>query len=126
QGETSVYVAILDAAGEMALAINAMPAMDSLVPGHLAAYEWRLTAARLLIADCNLPQQCLAWLARFADKLIIDTVSVAKVEKIRALQGGGVFAITCNRRQAEQACGVKITAVSDAFDAAAALGDQGF
>src|SRR5205085_1549816 len=126
RGQMSSYVAILDARGELAVAVNAMPAMDLLTPEVLALHEKRLAAARLILADCNLPQQSLAWLARFAAKLVIEPVSATKAEKTRALHGGGIFAIACNRQQAEHLCKVKIGTIGDAFGAATKLHEQGF
>src|SRR5437868_2279819 len=49
QEKTSGYVAILDAKGEMIVAVNAMPAMDLLMPESLAAHEKRLDSAKLIL-----------------------------------------------------------------------------
>jgi pseudouridine kinase len=125
-GPASSYVAILDARGEMAVAVNAMPAMDMLTPEVLAAHEQRLASADIILADCNLPQQSLGWLARFAGRLVIEPVSVVKAEKLRTLRSRNIFAITCNRLQAEHLSTLKISETGDALKAAAELHRQGF
>jgi pseudouridine kinase len=126
QGETSSYVAILNAKGEMALAVNAMAAMDSLTPERLAMHERRLDRAKLIVADCNLPEESLLWLTRFAARLMIEPVSVAKAEKLRALHGWNIFALACNRRQAEHLAGLKMKDIGEAFEAIAVLHARGF
>jgi pseudouridine kinase len=123
---TGSYVAVLDSEGEMTVAVNAMTAIDALSPAILAEHEQRLASARLILADCNLPRESLISLTRFADRLIIEPVSVAKSEKARKLAGRGIFAITLNQRQAEHLCGLRITGRSEAMRAAAALHRQGF
>ena len=123
---TGSYVAILDAQGELAFAVNAMSAMEKLTPAVLVDHEERLEAARLILADCNLPVVSLVWLTRFRTKLVVELVSVAKAERAHELRGLGVFALTLNRRQAEQLCGSRIGSIADAINAAAALNEQGF
>ncbi len=126
EGPASSYVAILDAGGEMAVAVNAMPAMELLTPEYLALYEDRLAAARLIVADCNLPEASLVWLTRFSEKLIVEPVSVAKAEKLGAIAGREIFAVTCNRRQAEHLTRLKIADIGDGLSAAVALHERGF
>lgn len=123
---TGSYVAILDHQGEMTVAVNAMSAMDRITPEAIAVHERRLKSAQLILADCNLPRESLAWLGRFAGKLIVEPVSVAKSDKVSALAGQTVFAITLNRSQAEHICGSGIDGVGDALSAAAHLHDRGF
>ena len=102
---TGTYLAVLDQAGEMLGAVSDMRGMARLQPDQLAALSHHLRAADMLVADCNIPLACLAWLAEFADanglRLVIDPVSVAKAEKLmQAVQYAPVFAITPNAPQA--------------------------
>jgi sugar/nucleoside kinase (ribokinase family) len=126
RGEASSYVAILDGKGEMAMAVNAMAAMDALTPETLAIHNNRLAAARFIFADCNLPRESLSWLIRFAAKLIIDPVSIAKAAKVHALSGHGIFALTCNRGQAAYLAGLVVNGIDDAIEASRVLHAQGF
>jgi len=95
-------------------------------PEYLARHERRLKHARLILADCNLRQESLVWLARFAGKLVVEPVSVAKSGKLRALRRLGICAVALNRLQAENLCGLKVSDVKSAFAAAADLHRQGF
>jgi pseudouridine kinase len=117
---TGSYIAVLDTKGELAMGVNDMSVIDEVTPGVLSAHEHRLQSARLILADCNLPEESLHWLAQFAGKLIVEPVSVAKSEKVRVLAGVETFGLTLNRRQAEHLSGV------EAFDAIAVLHERGF
>jgi pseudouridine kinase len=102
---TGAYVAVLDPAGEMQVAVNAMPTMERLVPDDLERHEEKLRAAKLVFADCNLPAASLSWLCRIERKLILDAVSAEKADKLRLLFGSSIFALTLNRLQAEHLSG---------------------
>ena len=101
---TGSYLAVLDDTGELVSAINDMRAMEALTPPHLEACADRLARADLLVADCNLSEDCLAWLCRFATqrdlRLVIEPVSVPKARKLLSVQrDASVFAITPNALQ---------------------------
>ncbi|CAN5457196.1 PfkB family carbohydrate kinase [soil metagenome] len=124
-GASGSYIAILDSHGEMQLAVNAMESMAELLPAYLAKHEKKLKKAKFLVADCNLPEESLAWLARFADKLIVEPVSIAKAVRLRALDGTGLFAVTPNRKQAEALTAITIATPEDARRAAMRLHARG-
>lgn len=101
---TGTYLAVLDETGEMVSAVSDMRAMDGLDPAHLAARSGQLARADMLVADCNLPAGCIAWLAAFAGRhglrLLIEPVSVAKARKLLGFtREAPVFAITPNVQQ---------------------------
>ncbi len=123
---TGSYVAILDPNGEMTVAMNAMAAINGLTPDRIALRENSLRDARLLFADANLPAETLGWLARFGEKLVVDPVSVAKAGKLRALRGERIYAITLNRLQIEELCGLKIGNRDEAVAAVRNLHRHGF
>jgi pseudouridine kinase len=102
---TGAYVALLRDTGEMEFAVNAMPAMERLVPKFLEKHEERLRAAKFVFADCNLPAASLSWLYRFERKLILDAVSAEKADKLRLLFGRSIFALTLNQGQAQRLSG---------------------
>ena len=110
----------------MTVAVNAMAAIDRLTPDRIAVHESSLRDAKLLFADCNLPQETLGWLARFGEKLVVDPVSVAKAGKLRALRGRRICAITLNRLQMEELCGSKIGNRDEAIAAVEDLHRHGF
>lgn len=107
---TGVYLAVLDAAGEMVTAVNDMRAADTMTAAHLTPHEDEFSAADLLVADCNMPVECLAWLCDFAGRqrkrLVIEPVSVAKAKKLLMFDRRfPVYAVTPNRQQLEALTG---------------------
>lgn len=120
---TGTYVATLDDAGEMTVAINAMAGVAQLTEAVLKHRHDRLANAKLIVADCNIPEESLRFLARYRAKLVIEPVSVAKCVKLKRL--GEVLAATPNRLQAEALTGQAITNIDDALMAAKALHAMG-
>lgn len=107
---TGTYLAVLDGDGEMVTAVNDMRVIDGLSPGFLAQHEGRLAAADLLVTDCNLPVDSLAWLAslstRARRRLLIDPISAPKSQKLLDLRlEAPVFALVANRLQIESLTG---------------------
>jgi pseudouridine kinase len=101
---TGTYLAVLDEKGEMVSAVSDMRAIEILTPAHLEAATAHLVAADMLVADCNIPVSCLAWLsgftARHGKRLLIEPVSVAKAAKLLQFERPEpVFAVTPNARQ---------------------------
>jgi pseudouridine kinase len=101
---TGTYLAVLDDTGEMISAVSDMRAMDALSPELLETRTDSLRQADMLVADCNLPAPCLAWLADFSARqrvrLLIEPVSVAKSRKILSFtREAPLFAITPNAQQ---------------------------
>ena len=82
---TSTYLSVLDDGGDMLVGINDMGIMDQLGAELLQAQQAMFRQSSLLILDCNLPGDALAWLAgSLADKpIFVDTVSAAKAPRIR-------------------------------------------
>lgn len=101
KGRTGTYVAILDESGEMITAVNDMSVLDELGPEAIAAREEIIGKAKLVIADCNLPEESLDLLASLAaHKLIVEPVSVPKSAKLARLQmRHEIFVATPNRDQ---------------------------
>lgn len=85
----SRYLAILDDAGDLALAVNDMRATESLTPEALDVHVPLLSGAAAIVLDANLAAETLASLAeRFADvPLVLDCVSVPKVSRARSILG---------------------------------------
>lgn len=107
---TGTYLAVLDADGELVAAVNDMRAAEALDAGTLHGLSHRLAGAAMLVADCNIPVDSLAWLCGFAHDtgvpLVIEPVSVPKAAKLLALGARPpVFAITPNLQQLEALTG---------------------
>lgn len=97
----SRYLAILDDAGDLALAINDMRATESLTPQALDAHAPLLSGAAAIVLDANLAAATLVSLSeRFADvPLLLDCVSVPKVSRARSILGA-LWAVKANMAEA--------------------------
>lgn len=96
----SVYIAILDEAGEMALALSDMRPLDRLTPEVLEQRREFIDGAQLVVADANLPSESLAWLASQArPPILFDPVSTSKAARASAF-AGQLSAIKCNVAEA--------------------------
>jgi pseudouridine kinase len=98
---TGAYVALLDEAGELISAVNDMRILESLKPDHLERHSANLAAAKYIVVDCNVSTEVLEWLAlHYGGKLIVEPVSVAKSQKLKAaLEKHEIFLATPNRDQ---------------------------
>ena len=108
---TGIYLAIIDDRGELVSAVNDMRAVAAMTAQHLMRHEARLAAADMIIADCNISSDCLAWLLDLARrrrvKLLIEPISVPKSCKLLELPStAGAFAITPNLSQLHAITGI--------------------
>lgn len=106
---TSCYLSVHDERGEMQCAINDMAIIEQLTPSRLHPLQGFLKQAQLWLLDTNLAPHTLAWLFdRQQNKAIfVDTVSVAKVEKIRPWLAQ-IHTLKPNKSEAQQLCGFAI------------------
>jgi len=121
---TGSYTAVLDADGEMLLAVADMSATDDLRPEHLRSARELILHAALLVLDGNLPAattEHLLDLAQAADvRVVLDPVSVPKAARLLPLLRADrpIFAMTPNRDELRALTGLD-TAADDAGSAAA-------
>lgn len=108
---TGSYTAVLDAAGELIIAIADMGATDRLTPDHLRAWTHLLTGASHLILDGNLPAETLKYALQVAAgagvPVSLEPVSVPKAARIGALLSPArpVFCLTPNGAELEVLAG---------------------
>jgi pseudouridine kinase len=104
---TGSYIVMLDSDGEMLTAVNDMRAVEHITPQLIEANVAMISAARYVVADCNLPIETLQAVAALAaDRLVIEPVSVPKSRKLKTLlQTSPVFLATPNMDQLEELCG---------------------
>ena len=81
---TSTYLSVLDESGDMHVAIADMTVIDHLNAERLQSMQPMLQQSALIIIDCNLPEDALAWLTdTFADKPVFaDAVSTSKAPRL--------------------------------------------
>ena len=82
---TSTYLSVLDDTGEILAGINDMSIIDHLSAALLRPQQAMLEQSSLIILDCNLPDDALAWLTgNFTDvPIFADTVSTTKALRIK-------------------------------------------
>ncbi|MBN2839828.1 MAG: carbohydrate kinase family protein [Coriobacteriia bacterium] len=100
----SRYLAVLDAGGDLAAAVNDMRALAELVPERLdpTAFD----GARAVVIDTNLPAATIIRVAELAGgaPLVLDPVSVVKAEVARPILGR-LAALKANLMEAEALSG---------------------
>lgn len=122
---TSTYLYITDPEGEMALAVSDMEVCKRITPEYLSANLALLQNAQVVVADANIPEESLKFLAEnLFVPLFVDTVSTAKAEKVRSILPK-IHTLKPNRIEAELLSGVKIETEADAEKAAAVLLEKG-
>lgn len=123
---TSSYLAVLDESGDLRVAINDMSIIEQLMPARLEPHRAMLAQSSLLIVDCNLPAETLAWLANtFPGKPIFaDTVSHAKAARLKA-QLHAIHTLKASAMEVEALVGQKLSTQVELRTAARRLHDEG-
>ena len=124
-GTTSTYLYLTDEQGEMALAVSDMEICKKITPAYLANNQALLQNAQVIVADANIPQESLVYLAENCTApLFCDPVSTAKAEKLRPILNR-IHTLKPNRLEAELLSGVKIETKEDVIRAADKLLEAG-
>ena len=122
---TSTYLYITDPDGEMALAVSDMEVCKKITPEYLAANLPLLQNAQVVVADANIPEESLEFLAKnLFVPLFVDPVSTIKAEKIKGILPY-IHTLKPNRLEAEFLTGISIKCKEDAEKAAAAFIEKG-
>ncbi len=114
---TGSYVALLDHDGELISALSDMRCVEEITADVVQAHADAITAAKLVVADCNLPQPTLNMLATLVgDRLVIEPVSVPKSRKlIEVLKIAPVFLASPNFDQIDQLANTRDIEAAFAF-----------
>ena len=124
-GTTSTYLYLTDEKGEMALAVSDMEICKKITPAYLAAQLPLLQNAQVVVADTNLPEESLQYLAdNCTAPLFVDPVSTVKAKKLLPILGK-VHTLKPNRLEAELLSGVAIRTRADLDMAADVLMSKG-
>ena len=125
QGRTSTYLCLNDEQGEIVGAVSDMEIYDAITPAWLETKLDVLNHAQMVIADCNLSEAALAFLAeRVTVPLAADPVSVKKAVHLRGALHNLVF-FKPNRPEASLLSGVEIRTHDDLPLASKALRECG-
>ena len=102
---TGTYTAVLDADGELVVAVADMAATDALTPDDVRRAVTAISSAALLVLDGNLAPGTVASAVDLAAgrgvPLVLEPVSVPKAKRLRPVLAGGYpwFAVTPNRAE---------------------------
>ena len=122
---TSIYLYIAGPDGDMAVALSDMAICERIDTDYLSANASVLHNAQVVVADTNIPQESLIYLAENCQvPLFCDPVSTTKAEKLRPILHK-IHTLKPNRLEAELLSGVKIEKPEDVEKAAQALLDMG-
>ena len=79
------YISIYDQDGDMVTAINQMLLVNSVTPEVVRNVSDKVASSDYIVCDCNLTSETLNYIISHMPnaKLVIDGVSIAKVEKIK-------------------------------------------
>ncbi|MHB1340977.1 MAG: PfkB family carbohydrate kinase [Coriobacteriia bacterium] len=119
----SRYLAIMDAAGDLALAVNDMRALEAVTPAAVGLHADALDDAAVIVLDTNLPQVTLEYVAArwSGTPLMLDAVSVAKASRIAGVMNS-LHTLKCNALEAAALAGTAGGDLEAAADALLAAG----
>ena len=134
-GRTSTYLCLNEQNGDLHAAVSDMALCDQLTPEKLEPILPKLNRGSFLIADANLPEKTLEWIAGHVTiPIAADPVSAAKASRLLPLLPRLVF-LKPNLREAEILTGLasagSFTRLADALHAQGvsrvflSLGEQG-
>ena len=85
-GRTSVYLCVNEQNGDLNAAVSDMDICDELTPAKLEPLLSVLNHGAMVVADANLPEETLAWIAKnITVPIAADPVSVSKASRLRPL-----------------------------------------
>ncbi|GGX84368.1 winged helix-turn-helix transcriptional regulator [Massilia dura] len=125
---TGTYTAVLDAGGEMAVALADMALYEQLTPGFIASRQAQRNAASLVIADLNLPHDTVALLLDEArrDGIPLAIVAVSQPKMARLPRDlAGLRLLILNRGELEERAGRPLPTEAALRDACRAVQAEG-
>ena len=123
---TGTYLAILDEAGDMNVAVASMGIMERLDAAYLDANRDVIAGSRAVVFDTNLGQEAMRHGAELfrGNHLYLDPVSHTKALRVKDFIG--MFGtVKPNRIEAEALSGIRVTGESSLRDAAEFFHTQG-
>ncbi len=128
---TGTYTAVLDANGELVVAVADMAATDELSVAQVDAARDLVATASLVVLDGNLSAETLGFALDLAAtagvRVLLDPVSVPKAALVAPLLDGGlpVHAVTPNREELAALTGLPTRTARQVERAARALHERG-
>ena len=120
-GATSTYLFITDQAGDMELAVSDMDIYSHMTPAFIMEKIPALKAAKIIVADTNIPSETLVCLAENSPvPVFADPVSTTKALKLKPVLGK-LHTLKPNLLEAELLSGMAISDQASLKSAAEAL-----
>ncbi len=125
QHSTSTYLSLHSPQGDLALAVNDMDIVNSITPSFLAQHTALIKQAQMVMLDCNLSTNTLAWLlAQAHAPVVVDAVSSTKIQRIKA-HLARVDTLKVNQQEVLSISGMPCNSPADMQTTAAWLHAQG-
>ena len=122
---SSLYICVSGPDGDLSVAVSDMSVCDYLTPQALESRMEKLNQAEAIVAEANLSEETLCYLARHCTtKLYVDAVSAKKAVRLQKALGG-ITGIKGNRRELEAIIGQRIVGDEGIQSAANALHESG-
>ncbi|EOX1885676.1 pseudouridine kinase [Escherichia coli] len=117
---TSSYLSLLYNTGEMLVAINDMNISNAITAEYLAQHREFIQRAKVIVADCNISEEALAWILDNAANVpvFVDPVSAWKCIKVRD-RLNQIHTLKPNRLEAETLSGIALSGRDDVAKVAA-------
>jgi pseudouridine kinase len=128
---TGTYTAVLDATGELSVAVADMAATDSITPDAVVDAAPLIAGASLVVVDANLAHETVAAAVERASAagvpVVVDPVSVPKARRLRPLLTSDhpVHTITPNADELEALTGLPTRRHPEVVEAARSLTARG-
>jgi pseudouridine kinase len=125
QRNTSTYLSVHNPKGDLAVAVNDMDIVNSITPLFLAQHTALIKQARMVMLDCNLSADALAWLlAQAHATVVVDAVSRAKCQRIKPYLSC-IHTLKLNQSEAQTLSGLLCNSPADMQTTASWLHAQG-
>lgn len=89
---TGIYLAILDSAGEMEVAVSDMQILEEITVEYLRSKAYLIKESKIVVMDTNIPEESIEYVVDLCNKvkvpLLIEPVSVEKAKKVRKVLDG--------------------------------------
>lgn len=123
---TASYMSLHGLEGDMTVSVNDMAILEALTPAVLQPHSDLLRASSVIVLDCNLSEQTLAWLLQKDAKIpvFVDAVSVAKCARLVPLLRH-IHTLKVNRIEAQKLTGLPVNSLEEATAAARHLHAEG-
>lgn len=127
-GHTGIYIAILNEAGDMDVAISGMDILEELNIKYLESKRDIIKNSGIVVIDTNIPRQSIGYLLDICNKekipVLAEPVSMEKSKKLKDVLGKIEY-ITPNREELESISGIAVKNDGDMMKAVEKIRNEG-